>query len=58
MVPKVQKEPLMDMGGGGGQQRALGPMSTQKACSLEAGLSFKSTQILIKLAPRHKSLDS
>ena len=48
MVPKVQKEPLMDMG----------PMSTQKACSLEAGLSFKSTQILIKLAPRHKSLDS
>ena len=55
MAPKAQKEPSWT---GGDQQRALGPTSTQITSSLEAGSSFKRTQILVKLAPRFHDLDS
>ena len=51
MAPKAQKEPH----GLGGQQ-VLGYLFFY--CSLESNSSFKSTQILVKLAPRCLGLDS
>ena len=54
MVPKAQKEPSWI----GRPTKGLGAKEYTLYCSLEAGLSFKRTQMLVKLAPRIHGLDS
>ena len=54
MAPKAQKEPSWI----GGATKGLGANKYTIKGSLEAGSSFKRTQILVKLTPRCHGLDS
>jgi hypothetical protein len=42
----------------GGPTKGLGTNESTNNCSLEAGSSFKRTQILVKLTPRFHGVDS